>query len=220
VPTSPVLLLEEPDAAVRLTRLVLATGERGLAESIVACADRLVSGNPGFPSIRAAAAHARALLDENAALLEQAEDLYAHPMAAASAAEDAGVLLARRDPSPQGQDAAREAFERAIAAYKRVGAVGDTDRMRARLRALGIRPRHWSRAERPPTGWSSLTDTELRVARIVSEGATNAEAANRLFLSRHTVGFHLRHIFLKLGIRSRVELTRLTLQNAAEAEAS
>jgi DNA-binding CsgD family transcriptional regulator len=141
-------------------------------------------------------------------------------MAAASAAEDAGVLLARRDPSPQGQDAAREAFERAIAAYKRVGAVGDTDRMRARLRALGIRPRHWSRAERPPTGWSSLTDTELRVARIVSEGATNAEAANRLFLSRHTVGFHLRHIFLKLGIRSRVELTRLTLQNAAEAEAS
>ncbi|HEX3613633.1 MAG TPA: hypothetical protein VHU88_18235, partial [Sporichthyaceae bacterium] len=53
-----------------------------------------MSGNPGFPSIPAAAAHARALLDEDAALLEQAEDLYAHPMAAASAAEDAGVLLA------------------------------------------------------------------------------------------------------------------------------
>jgi DNA-binding CsgD family transcriptional regulator len=38
----------------------------------------------------------------------------------------------------------------------------------------------------------------------------------RLFLSWHTVDFHLRQIFLKLGIRSRVELTRLVLQEPAD----
>jgi DNA-binding NarL/FixJ family response regulator len=43
----------------------------------------------------------------------------------------------------------------------------------------------------------------------VAEGATNREAAARLFLSQRTVEHHLRNIFTKLGIRSRVELTKV-----------
>jgi DNA-binding CsgD family transcriptional regulator len=46
----------------------------------------------------------------------------------------------------------------------------------------------------------------------VSEGLTNASAAQRLYLSRHTVDFHLRQIFRKLDIRSRVELTRMVVE--------
>ncbi|HEY7103788.1 MAG TPA: helix-turn-helix transcriptional regulator, partial [Mycobacteriales bacterium] len=75
---------------------------------------------------------------------------------------------------------------------------------------------HWARAERPDSGWESVTDSERRVAKAVAEGLTNRQAAERLFLSRHTVDFHLRQIFLKLGIRSRVELTRLVLQEPAD----
>jgi DNA-binding CsgD family transcriptional regulator len=60
-------------------------------------------------------------------------------------------------------------------------------------------------------GWDSLTAAELGVAEIIAEGATNREAAARLYLSRHTVDFHLRQIFRKLGVASRVELTRLVL---------
>jgi DNA-binding CsgD family transcriptional regulator len=61
---------------------------------------------------------------------------------------------------------------------------------------------------RPRFGWDSLTPTETSVVDLVSNGLTNREVAARLFLSTHTVGFHLRQIFRKLDINSRVELTR------------
>jgi DNA-binding CsgD family transcriptional regulator len=64
-------------------------------------------------------------------------------------------------------------------------------------------------------GWPSLTSTECSVAAIIAEGATNREAAARLLLSRHTIDFHLRQIFRKLEIRSRVELTRLVIQHSS-----
>jgi len=50
------------------------------------------------------------------------------------------------------------------------------------------------------------------VACLVAQGLTNQEAASQLFVSSHTVAFHLRQVFRKLGIRSRVELTRITLE--------
>jgi DNA-binding CsgD family transcriptional regulator len=68
------------------------------------------------------------------------------------------------------------------------------------------------RRPRPTMGWESLTETERSVAELVSEGRTNREIAASTFLSPHTVGYHLRHIFYKLGVDSRVELTRLVVQ--------
>jgi transcriptional regulator of acetoin/glycerol metabolism/DNA-binding CsgD family transcriptional regulator len=56
---------------------------------------------------------------------------------------------------------------------------------------------------------TSLTPTELSVARLVAEGLTNRQVAANLYLSPHTVGFHLRQVFRKLEISSRVELARL-----------
>jgi DNA-binding CsgD family transcriptional regulator len=57
-------------------------------------------------------------------------------------------------------------------------------------------------------GWSSLRESELGIAKLVAQGLTNREVAARLFVSAHTVDFHLRQIYRKLGISSRVELTR------------
>jgi DNA-binding CsgD family transcriptional regulator len=68
---------------------------------------------------------------------------------------------------------------------------------------------------RPDYGWASLTSSERSVAAIIAEGATNRQAAARLFLSRHTIDFHLRQIFRKLGISSRVALTRLVVLHSA-----
>jgi DNA-binding CsgD family transcriptional regulator len=70
---------------------------------------------------------------------------------------------------------------------------------------------------RPALGWESLTETERTVAELASEGRTNREIAVSTFLSPHTVGYHLRHIFSKLGVDSRVELTRLVVQRGREA---
>ncbi|HZX04369.1 helix-turn-helix transcriptional regulator [Kribbella sp.] len=66
-------------------------------------------------------------------------------------------------------------------------------------------------AEHPSFGWGSLTEAELRVARLAAEALTNQQIADRLELSRHTVESHLRHAYRKLDIGSRVELTRLVV---------
>jgi DNA-binding NarL/FixJ family response regulator len=85
------------------------------------------------------------------------------------------------------------------------------------LRALESRPpgeeNGISSSDRPTFGWNSLTESEHSVADLVAEGLTNREAATRLLLSPHTVDAHLRHIFRKLGIRSRVELARLVTEH-------
>jgi len=47
------------------------------------------------------------------------------------------------------------------------------------------------------------------VAELVIDGLTNRVVGAQLFLSPHTVDFHLRQIYRKLGVRSRVELARL-----------
>ncbi|HUB69598.1 MAG TPA: helix-turn-helix transcriptional regulator [Acidimicrobiales bacterium] len=61
-------------------------------------------------------------------------------------------------------------------------------------------------------GWDSLTGTEYRVAALVALGLTNRQVAREAFMSRHTVDSHLRHIFRKLGIGSRVQLARLVVE--------
>jgi DNA-binding CsgD family transcriptional regulator len=76
-------------------------------------------------------------------------------------------------------------------------------------------PRTRVRVSRPPKwGWSSLRSSELGIAELVAEGLTNREVAARLFVSPHTVDFHLRQIFRKLSITSRIELTRLVIEHA------
>ena len=61
-------------------------------------------------------------------------------------------------------------------------------------------------------GWASLTEAERRVVSRVAWGMTNASIAEELHLSRHTVDAHLKHVYLKLDIHSRVELTVLAMQ--------
>ena len=64
---------------------------------------------------------------------------------------------------------------------------------------------------RPTFGWESLRPAELGIAELVAEGLTNREIGARIFLSPHTVDSHLRHIYRKLAINTRIELTRLVL---------
>jgi DNA-binding CsgD family transcriptional regulator len=59
---------------------------------------------------------------------------------------------------------------------------------------------------RPSWGWESLTPTELAVVGLVTEGLSNQQVAERLFVTRRTVGTHLTHIFAKLGFTNRSEL--------------
>jgi len=60
--------------------------------------------------------------------------------------------------------------------------------------------------DRPAKGWASLTDTEAAIARLAADGLSNPQIAERMFISRSTVKYHLAHIYTKLGIGGRTEL--------------
>ena len=177
---------------------------RPAAADAAECRARL---NPQIRSIAAAAAHARGLLNHDPKVLADAVALYAdgpRPLASAAALEDLGAATV----DGGNTDDAVEAFGRALELYAGAGAAWDAGRVRGRLRALGVR-RRLVAAQRPGTGWAAMTDSELAVARLVAQGLTNREVAERLFVSQHTVSGHLRHVFAKLDVNSRVELTRL-----------
>ena len=62
--------------------------------------------------------------------------------------------------------------------------------------------------KRPSSGWASLTPTELDVVRLVHDGLPNKDIATRLFVSPRTVQSHLRHVYNKLDLTSRVQLAQ------------
>lgn len=69
-------------------------------------------------------------------------------------------------------------------------------------------------ANRKKTGMTGLTDTEQSVAALATQGLTNREVAERLFMSRYTVDSHLRSIYRKLGVNSRLALSRVVVETS------
>jgi DNA-binding CsgD family transcriptional regulator len=210
----PVLMVDISDHP-QLVRIALAAGDEELAQLTVAAADQRQLMNPHVTSIAAAATHARGLLKRDASVLAEAAELLAtgpRCLARASALEDLGVAMVRGGNHAQ----AVVALGTALEIYTKAGATWDASRARRRLRDLGVR-RRLVKPTRPTTGWSSLTDAEVAVVELVAQGMTNRVVAERLFISRHTVSMHLRHVFMKLEISSRVQLTRLAFQHGQAA---
>jgi DNA-binding CsgD family transcriptional regulator len=203
---------EVTDDAERV-RIAAAASDQDLAAHAIALAERGAALNPQVASCAAAAAHVRGIWFESAEDLERATDLYRdgpRPLAFSSALEDLGrVRVAAGDTR-----LAIASFGEALSIATRVGAEWDAARIRGRLRRLGVRRRSAVNA-RPKTGWAALTDPEIRVATLAAEGHTNRSIASSLFLSTHTVNTHLRHVFEKLGINSRVHLTRFVQDNSS-----
>ena len=203
LPLYPMDVTDEP----HLVRMALAAGDAQLGAEAVEAAQRRAERSPTVGSVRAAALHARGLLADDAGLLAEAAELFRlgpRPLALASALEDLGQAQVRQKARQPGIDT----LGQALALYTETGATWDAGRVRGRLRALGVR-RRLVTAERPVKGWTALTQSEMEVARLVAEGLTNRETAERLFVSPHTVNSHLRHTFTKLAVNSRAELTRL-----------
>ncbi|MFD7135334.1 AAA family ATPase [Streptomyces sp. NPDC059894] len=198
----------DPTDQASFVRIALRSGDRQRAAEVTRAAQRRAEMNPDFGGLAAAAAHSRGLLEDDAALLVRAAELYEgvrRPMAVASVHEDAGRALLRAGSSTE----AVGHLERSLRLYEEAGADWHAARVRRRLAPAIAKP--VPRARRRAEGWDSLSAGERRVARIVAQGATNREVADKLFLSPHTVGTYVRRSFKKLGISSRVELVRIIL---------
>ena len=91
----------------------------------------------------------------------------------------------------------------------------------AELGKLGHRPHRRTRAGKlDGRGIDSLTERQIQITRLVVDRRTNSEIAAELFLSEKTVEAHLRNIFLKIGVPTRVELARFVMRADADAHAS
>ena len=183
-----------------LVRLHLAAGDRDQAASVTAAVERGASGSDA-PSAAGAALRCRALVESDPALMWRAIDGYEQgPRALETAAtrEDAALLVDETE--------AVEQLLAALEAYEAAGATADATRVRASLRRRGVRLGVRGARQRPATGWDSLTPTEQRVAALAAEGLTSRQIGDRLYVSTFTVGSHLRHIYQKLGINSRLQL--------------
>jgi predicted ATPase/class 3 adenylate cyclase/DNA-binding CsgD family transcriptional regulator len=73
--------------------------------------------------------------------------------------------------------------------------------------AIAYAQRGRGRRRRAATGWDSLTPAEQQVVELVAQGLSNPQIGERLFVSRKTVTSHLSHVFAKLGVTSRAELS-------------
>ncbi|MEU5365599.1 LuxR C-terminal-related transcriptional regulator [Streptomyces sp. NPDC005925] len=200
------LLASQPAAAAWLVRAARKLGDETLVGRVVVGASALAARNVGLRSLGAARMHADALREGNPERLVAAADAHLDPWASASAYEDAGKLLSA---AHQERDRAVEVLERAFDRYADSAASRDARRVVSRLRSLGVRRGRYPKyAGHDQTHIGSLTNTEVAVAELVSQGFTNSQVGERLFISGHTVAFHLKKIFRKMNVASRVELTR------------
>jgi DNA-binding NarL/FixJ family response regulator len=102
----------------------------------------------------------------------------------------------------------------ALEVLDRLEAKPQADRARALLRELGRRTGSQSRQR----GQHRLSAREEEVARLVAQGLSNAEIAERLFITTRTVTTHLEHIYRRLEISSRSALIRYVLDRPPASE--
>jgi ATP/maltotriose-dependent transcriptional regulator MalT len=180
------LAADDPGEALRLanTDLGLARQAGLLRPAGVALRTRgtLAGGQQGLDDLREAAV----LLARCGAGLEHARALV-----------EFGAALRRANQ----RTAAREPLRRGLDLAYRCGAGRLAERARDELRAAGARPRRASL-----TGLEALTPSERRVAELAASGMSNPEIAQAVFVTLNTVEGHLRHVYQKLSVSSRIQL--------------
>ena len=107
------------------------------------------------------------------------------------------------------QSTARATLGQALAIFDHLGAPLWAGKARSELSVITAR-----------TPVDRLTETERRVTALVVQGQTNREVAAAMFVTKNTVQTHVRHIFQKLGVRSRTELAARLLAASASSAAN
>jgi DNA-binding CsgD family transcriptional regulator len=176
------------------------------ADSCLDVAEANAARNPGVASFEGVALNLRGLRKQDLDILGEAVEVLdrsPRPVLRAVGAESYGRALLAADRRSE----ALAQLDRAWDEYHRMGARAFRGNVQVAMRQAGARRAKWSAATAAPTtGWACLTDAERRVATLISGGHTNKSAASALGVSINTVGTHLRSVYAKLGVQSRVQL--------------
>jgi DNA-binding CsgD family transcriptional regulator len=204
-----VLVMRTPDLVEAAVRL-------GRTEEVKESLDQLSAwaASSRHPRARAVEARCRALVAEDDA---EADKLYNEALALHGEADRTGqsrpfdrartqLLYGEWLRRQRRRVEARVPLQAALNTFEQLQATPWMRRAESELRAAGSAGR--SSAPLPVT---ELTPQELQVVRLAREGASNREIGAQLFLSPRTVGYHLQNTFRKLGIRSRVELAQVRI---------
>jgi ATP/maltotriose-dependent transcriptional regulator MalT len=208
-----------------LTRCRLAAGSTAEAARAADAADA-VARELGLRLPRAIADRAAAAVALDGG---DAEGAAARALGAAAEADAIGAVLeaaltrlvAGRALAGAGdRERAAAELQRAAADFAACGAPAQRDAAERELGRLGLRPHRRTRpgARGAGSGIESLTGRELEVARLVVDRKTNSQIAAELFLSPKTVESHIRHIFNKLSVSSRVDVARVVERADREQE--
>ena len=200
-----------------LPELIEAAVRTGLTEAAAWADDRLeeTTSACGTDWARGIRARSRALLSEG----ETAERLYRESIRSLSGTRlrvdlaRAHLLYGEWLRRERRRGDAREQLRTAHGMLEAIGMAGFAERARRELRSTGESARKRSSA----AGHGELTAQELLVARLARDGLSNPEISTRLFISAHTVQYHLRKVFAKLGITSRSQLDRVLPTDAPAA---
>lgn len=201
--TSRQLFIEEAGAAPWLVQSALDHADIALATVVLDAVEELAARNPDWHTIRHSAIHARALIGRDELKLRDAANSYADPWASALAHEHLGQLRQKM----YGAQHRLTGISIATASrrYREAGAAQYAELMLGRHEGVSPVTVESQFAEE----WAALTDAQRTISLYVSQGMTNAQIARKLQLSTHTVNYHLRKVFEKFGICSRVELARI-----------
>jgi DNA-binding CsgD family transcriptional regulator len=187
-----------------LVDVYLRLGRDGDAE-LVATEFMAAARAKGQPWSMARAQRCWALLADDADLVSRFEQALQRHAETADVFETARTRLAfgERLRRARNRVLARDQLRRALETFEHLDAAPWAERAGTELAATGERLRR-----RDPSTLDELTPQEHQIATLLAQGRTTREAAAALFLSPKTVEYHLRHVYLKLGIHSREELAR------------
>ncbi|WP_264349322.1 MULTISPECIES: helix-turn-helix transcriptional regulator [Streptomyces] len=194
----------------------IAGQDGSFANVVVRVAELAAERNPGVASFEGVALSLRGRSKGDLPMIARSAQILARsprPILSGFGADTYGrALLA------DGQKAAAlEQLDRAWDDYHRMDARVYRAEVECIMRQAGARRAKWAVARnRPDTGWTSLTEAERRVALLIADGHSNRSAAAELGVSVNTVGTHLRAVFAKLDVQSRVQLAN-TLRGAEPA---
>jgi DNA-binding CsgD family transcriptional regulator len=197
-------LLDAAEHSPLLPMLCEAHARSGRHEDAAAALERFeASMLDERPLALALVARCRGLLADDAGFAEAFEQALAQHERDPRTFERARTLLlyGERLRREKQRMEARTRLNEALVIFEELGTTAWSLRVATELAATGERARRRKNAAR-----SDLTPQELVVARLVVQGHTNREVATQLFLTTNTIETHLRHIFQKLGVRSRTEL--------------